>query len=302
MASYDEAIDEYILHLVELAMYSNLLADEVVDMASGRIDELADIITQSGNIRTKRRYKELLSAIDDGQESTRDMVSEKLSSILDNILALALPWVGSLVKPIYKGKVKSPSGMKDKILLATYDSKNSIGDYPSLLSNRIQSLAYGAAKSQYLFSTHSDIASGYVREGFEPLVSGIRTDIPTILDSSVRATERLVYDSIDSVKSLMWVATLDGSTCLVCGNRHGKVFDKGKEPMCPAHHRCRCFLIPSKEATNLVTYQQWISNQSDDTQKKILGKTRYELYKNGMKLDRFVSDGRKLRLDELENR
>lgn len=299
MASYEEALDEYILHLVELAMYSNLLSDEVVDMAYTRMDELADIISNSGNIRTKKRYKELLTQIQEGEEGLKTNVSDKISSVLDQLTTLSLPWIKDLVKPVYKGGIKPPSALKDKLLLSTYDGKTSIGDYPSVLSNRIQSIATGAAKSQFVFSTPSDIASSYVRENEEVIARGIKSDIPTIVDSSVRSTERMIYDNIDSIKSLIWVATLDGSTCLVCGTRHGKEYEKGKEPMCPAHHRCRCFLAPSKNAPKLPSYSEWLSRQTEENQRKILGKSRYELFKGGIKLDRFVSDGRKLRLEEL---
>lgn len=299
MSSYEDAIDQYILHLVELAMYSNLLTDEIIDMAYTRLNELADIIANSGNIRTKRRYKELLDQLKEGENVTQENLADKLSSVIDQVTVLALPWIQDLVKPIYKGKIKAPSTLKDKLLLSTYDGKNSIGDYPVTLSDRLQSIAQGAAKSQFIFATPSDIASNYVRENEATISRSIKSDIPTIVDSTVRSTERLIYDNIESVKKLIWVSTLDGRTCLVCGNRHNSQYEKGQEPMCPAHHRCRCFLVPSKENPNLPSYSEWLSRQTEETQRKILGKSRYELYKGGMKLDRFVSDGRKLRLDEL---
>lgn len=299
MSSYDDAIDQYILHLVELAMYSNLLADEIVDMASTRLNELADVIASSGDIRTQRRYKELSDRLKEGESAAQEGVADKLSSAIDQVTTLALPWIQDLVKPIYKGRVKSPSTLKDNLLLSTYDGRTSIGNYPATLSDRLQSAAQGAAKSRFVFSTPSDVASNYVRENEASISRGIKSDVPTIVDSAVRSTERMVYGGMESVDKLTWVSTLDGRTCLVCGSRHNSQYEKGREPMCPAHHRCRCFLIPSEGNPSLPSYSEWLSRQTEETQRKILGRSRYELYKGGMRLDRFVSDGRKLRLDEL---
>lgn len=93
--------------------------------------------------------------------------------------------------------------------------------------------------------------------------------------------------------------------CVVCGEYHSMFFtDRSKAPDYPLHNRCRCVLIAELEGepdTELPTYQEFIDGLSDEEQREVLGKARYELYKNGeVKLDQFVKNGRKLRLDELD--
>lgn len=56
--------------------------------------------------------------------------------------------------------------------------------------------------------------------------------------------------------------------------------------------------IPEKQ-----TYYQWFSNQSPQTQKQILGATRYNAYANGsIKIDGFYNNGKKLTLTDLRKR
>ena len=75
--------------------------------------------------------------------------------------------------------------------------------------------------------------------------------------------------------------------------------------MYPIHYRCRCFLIPfTQEIAEEIpmTYAEWFEKQSDEDQKTILGKTRYQLYKSGMKIKDFVSNGQKIPLNKLKNK
>lgn len=299
MPSYEDSIDEYILHLTELALYSNTLIDDVVELSNKRLEDLEKIVLEYGTVRTKRRYQELLNILDEGSPLFTEEVSDILSDTIKNVVAMQVPWVASMVAPIYKGKVKEPSNLIDKINLASYDGKISIQDYPTTLSSRLLSTAQGSAKSLFVFSLASDLAASYIKESQPSITRGIQADIPTITDAIARTTEQLMYGDMASVKQLVWVATLDGRTCIVCASCHGRVYDKSNVPMLPVHHRCRCFVTPYKDGYTPPSYTEWLARQTEETQKKILGKTRFELYKGGMKLDRFVSNNRKLRLEEI---
>lgn len=296
---FSKDLDEYILHLTELAMYSNELVEQVLKATFKRLEDLEKLVEQSGNIHTKKRYQELLNSLDEGSPLFQEEVSDILNTGTKAVIALQLPWLAKMLSSVYKGKIKEPSKLMEKINLATYDGKTSIGDYPSVLSSRVLSPAQGAAKSQYLFSTPSDIASSYVKDSSPALERGIKADVPTIIDAVTRTTETLTYDNIQSIQKVTVSGTLDGRTCLVCASLHGKTFEKHSAPLFPIHHRCRCFLIPYQEGFVPPSYSEWLSRQSEETQKQILGKTRFELYKGGMTVDRFVSNNRKLRLDEI---
>lgn len=97
---------------------------------------------------------------------------------------------------------------------------------------------------------------------------------------------------------------LDSSTCIVCGNLDGTIYENIEDaPFIPVHDHCRCFLQPLVEGQEYPseTYSTWLSKQSEAEQRKILGKTRYEMYKQGLPIKRFVNDGmtEKLTLDEI---
>ena len=300
MDDYEKELDEYILHMAELAMYANTLADDVLGLASSRLDGLGGIVEEFGPVRTKGRYRELLATLDEGSPLFIEMVSDALFPAVGAVASLEMGWLERLLSPVYRGKVKPPARLVEKLLMSTYDGRTSIQDYPALLSSRLMSASTGAAKSMHLFSVPNEDARKAVDE-YRPVAGrGVSSDVATIMDSTARGTERLVYEGIGSVRELVWVSTLDGRTCIVCGTRHGMRFAKGSEPMCPAHHRCRCILAPAREGFSPPSYSEWLSRQTEETKYRILGRSRYRLYKEGMGLDRFVSDGRKLRLDEIE--
>lgn len=104
----------------------------------------------------------------------------------------------------------------------------------------------------------------------------------------------------------------------MCGSLDGKIFQNIKDaPTLPQHYNCRCVLVPylkmfkdfdagraSMDGTvsNKVTYSDWLKSQDDATLKDILGKSRYDMYKNGAKIDTFVGNGRALTIKELNSK
>ncbi|MFW6368581.1 MAG: minor capsid protein [Spirochaetota bacterium] len=139
------------------------------------------------------------------------------------------------------------------------------------------------------------------------------------------ARDELVRENRDLIKGVQWVATLDSRTTLICASRDGKVFDPDEGPRPPAHFNCRSTVVPvlrswrelgidldeAPEGTRAsmdgqvpakTTFPQWLERQSAETQREVLGRARYKRWKEGESIDRFVQDGRRLTLDELERR
>lgn len=138
---------------------------------------------------------------------------------------------------------------------------------------------------------------------------------------------RLAYARNDHlVKGVQWMATLDKRTCLQCAAQDGKVFPNGEEPPLPAHPQCRCFYgpvvkswrelgIPADKANADIrrmfdgkpaereTYGSWLREQPAETQRAILGASRYDAYrKDGAALDDFATDRRVLTVTEWKER
>lgn len=148
--------------------------------------------------------------------------------------------------------------------------------------------------------------------------------VRTIVNSTSNQAADLVYkENQDLIKMLRWVSTLDGRTSPICRARDGLQFPINSGPRPPAHVSCRSFMIAvikgwkemglkdppegtrsslNGEVPGNMTYQEWLRTQPVASQRDILGPTRYEMFKKGTPLDKFVADGRALTLEEIRAR
>lgn len=153
------------------------------------------------------------------------------------------------------------------------------------------------------------------------LRNSVYSNTRTVLQSFANETRNRVYEenekyfgSKDDYK-YEYLSTLDSRTCLVCGELSGKLFKSVKEfPQLPLHRGCRCMIIPyfniendvqaSKDGyiDSDVTFEKWLNEQDDKIQKDILGKTRYNLYKNGEKIKDFVDNGNVITIKQLNEK
>ena len=175
-------------------------------------------------------------------------------------------------------------------------------------------------------------------EGSRPQIESISRTY--LLSASNYAREKTI-EAIGANMDFQWlyVATLDGRTCPVCGVNDGRRYKRNEErPHLPRHINCRCVYVPIfgdtfpdnvnraavKESGSIVhhrdgststkftvesveqvkeTYSEWITRQVEEDPafaRQVLGKSRFELLKSGkMSLDRMVVDGRIKLLSEL---
>lgn len=120
-------------------------------------------------------------------------------------------------------------------------------------------------------------------------------------------SEELLLDYVgEEVTTLLYVAILDMRTCLRCGALSGTVWqsDDPGRPSLPLHRSCRCSFVPQirdgGDAAESSNYGDWLRRQHWTRQRRVLGPTRYRLYRDGLPVDRFVNRrNRILRVDEL---
>ncbi len=143
---------------------------------------------------------------------------------------------------------------------------------------------------------------------------------------STQAREATYAENKNVVKKVKYVATLDSRTTDTCQSLDQKVFpiNEGSRP--PMHFQCRSTTVPvlmsweelGISATELKpstrasmngqvpenqSYDGWLRNQSVSTQKEVLGTPKYEAFKKGAHVDRFVDDqNNSLSLKELRER
>lgn len=146
-----------------------------------------------------------------------------------------------------------------------------------------------------------------------------------VMNASNQAREAFHKENQEVIKGYQIVLTLDDRTCLVCVDaENSNPYELHSPPHPPLHLLCRCVQVPilksweelgfteleeidpgmrasmDGQVPETQTYSEWLANQSPERQKEILGARRFESYQKGMPVERFVDDGRILKVSELD--
>lgn len=136
------------------------------------------------------------------------------------------------------------------------------------------------------------------------------------------ARERTFQQNRDLIKSVQFIATLDGRTTIVCISYDGEEFEIDIGPRPPIHWSCRSTTSPVVKSwkelgINLkeapagtrasmngqvpasMNYQKWLEKQSLKTQEEVLGKAKARLFREGTPVTKFIDNGKVLTLKEL---
>lgn len=173
---------------------------------------------------------------------------------------------------------------------------------------------------------------GTASQGFKDgILAKTRRDVEAVVRTAVSHTSNTARDytyaaNDDLVKGVRWNATLDSRTSLVCAGRDGKVYPVDKGPRPPAHYNCRSSTSPVLKSWRELgfdvdevppgtrasmngqvpadqDYDTWLRKQPRDFQDDVLGKTKADLFRSGLKADRFTDrKGAELTLDQLRQR
>lgn len=104
-----------------------------------------------------------------------------------------------------------------------------------------------------------------------------------------REASRDIYKRSGVVKQYKRLAAKNNRTCVLCIADDGHIYQVD-EPL-PLHPNCRCTSIPVVDGYKIDTGKtgaEWFAAQSVETQRAMLGKSRYEMYKNGTPLSAFL--------------
>lgn len=156
--------------------------------------------------------------------------------------------------------------------------------WPNAADAMTQSLLTGVAQGR-----NPRVVARDMRQATQASLNQMLTIARTEQMRAYREGSRAIYQQSGIVQQYRRVATRSRRTCMHCIARDGELTDVA-EPM-PLHPSCRCTTIPVLTGLQLdygEPVQDWFARQSADVQRDVLGKARFDLYRNGTPLSAFT--------------
>ena len=299
-------IDNYISHSIGAVEYGNYFYEQIKIFADEAKDDCEAILDKYQRCGTKERCQALLREINSRLEELEDEIAGFVNTELPKIVKNEDSWLKDNVEDFLGVALKKDSKALSKLAIIPIATAGAVSLFGKSAADKLRNIY------------SSEITQGYVtgvpfkelKEDYDIRLNsfdrGLEADSETLGSSLGEQYERIVFTkNKDAIKKYMWTSILDTSTCVVCGMLDGQVFeDITKAPMYPQHDRCRCTLILLPEEANeedfKETYSQWFERQPKDKKYEILGKKRFELYEQGMKIKQFVNNGKITPLKDLK--
>lgn len=292
----NDRLKKTLKHYVELEYYANEVDDEIVQLYDELGDFCDEVLDAHKSIGTKDIYNIIYKLLKDGIESFGNNLEERLNTEAENVKNKELDFLSKLYGPaLVIGAIAT-----SKILFAPIDNRDTVKQFVDRTKKNISRTYDNALRSGYLFGQSTQEIKKTIENNIKQVEKGMESGVTTAIPSFAKTTDRIIF--LQNNKEVTWCSCLDGNECIVCGSLNGTKYPSvSMAPMTP-HFGCRCILMPSEEITEpLPTYEEYLNDLPEEDQYKILGKNRYELWKNdGISLRKFINNGQKLRLDEID--
>ena len=328
-----------IKYQISFERYKNGQANEVIALLDSADAEIAKFIKKTTSVSTKARYKEISRKLKEIAKELKEKVAQgiNIDGVIDyelrkekklfNTIKDIVKVRGGKFNFIYptREQIKTSALFKPATEGLTYDSFLN-GIEAGLFNTWDSAVRTGYLTGQTARQIVSNVMGGVSQIDrlkkagqIQPLRNSIYANTRTLLQSFASETRNRVYADNEqyfgdgeSEYKYEWLSTLDSRTCLVCGDLDGKLFKTITDaPSIPVHRGCRCILLPyfniegDKRASkngyveSSTTFDVWLEEQDEKTQKEVLGTSRYNMFKSGIKISQFIDNGKILTLDEL---
>lgn len=284
-------------HYIDLEHYANGVAYEIEEELNELYAKCNKAVTRYEYLKTKAEYtaihteleeylEEFEEELEDNLEKEAETVKEKESNFLSKVYGAALA-VGTIAL--------------SKLLFVPFDGRDTVKSFAERAVKNISRSYDNALRSGYMFGKKSSEVNEQTQQQLKQVTRGIKNGVITAIPSFAKTTDKIVFLKNDI--EVVYVATLDGRTCINCASMSGLKFKNiALAPSVPQHALCRCILIPSSEVTGPVPeFEEFIESLSEEEQKEVLGANRFNLWKEySIKLDKFLNDGRIIPLKDLD--
>lgn len=187
-----------------------------------------------------------------------------------------------------------------KILFTPSIGNDTVSQFAERTEKNILRAYDNSLRSGYVFGKSSEDIKNQASNNLKQTSKGMSSGIKTAIPSFAKTTDRIVF--LNNNLEVVWVSTLDGSTCLKCSSLSGTHYKSMADAPLSPHCLCRCVVLPlSKVKEPIPDFNEFINSLSEDEQKQVLGKNRFTMWKQyGIKLDKFLNQGEVIPLKDLK--
>ena len=296
-----EYYDRFARHIIDTEFY----AQDWEEKAKRRLErlrkKLGETLDDYGSVSSRAKYAQLKKAVDEDVDGEVDGLVENLKKDEEEQREKEIDWLGIILKALVGITFVMSIMNRKKLNFQPFGKYEDLDDFGESLKEKVKKTVTIPALSSYMFGSGLSTVREEMERAFDGIEKDTMKDIHLSVTENQRNTQRLLLEDKSGMEYL-YVAMLDSKTCPVCGGYSGNVYDDLSEaPVLPIHHLCRCYYLPLKKGQEYrgEDYSEWFDRQPDSVKYRILGPTRYNFYKSGMKFTEFSSKGRKLTLKEL---
>ena len=305
--SVNEILKKTLKHYIDLEYYANGVDLDIQDLFNELKSKCDAFIESQKSYNTKDSYNLTYKAIKELVEEFGQRLQERLEEEAEIVMQLEEEFLDNLYnkkETEKEGSVAKKAALTiggvtiSKLLFAPIDGRDTTKQFVERTTKNILRSYDMPMRSGYLFGQSAEDIKAQAANQLKQVSRGMGNAIKTAIPSYAKTTDKIIF--INNDLEVVWVATLDGRTCIQCASLSGIHFKSAA--LAPLTHiLCRCQLIPINAISESVPdYEEFIESLSEEDQEQVLGKSRYEMYKNGVSLERFVNNGNVKSVKELK--
>lgn len=324
MSFNEELLDEAVSHALYLERYKPTVVaeiDKILRSTEGdilrRIRELPDGASRT---RLERQLRSVRGILDETHERMSGQLDNELRSFtayelnhelrtLDRI-PLSVDFTAPAPNQVYAAAMSRPlDGKALEAVIADFGPARRSAIERAIRQGFVEGESVSALSRRLRGTRRLNYADGIFHKTRRQADALVRTAIQNV---ATVAREEVYKENASLIKGIRWVSTLDDRTSLICASRDGEVYPVETGPRPPAHYRCRSTTVPVtkswrelgfdrdeiEEGTRASlkgnvpqrrTYNEWLKSRPEDVQIKVLGETRWELWRRGTPLSQFIN-------------
>lgn len=297
--------DELLYHEVMTIFYGNEFSSEQTEEFEVIKNQIKELLSQEQSITTKRQARELLLHIKDILEYYEDDLEKGIKSMEEVLVQNESEWFTSLLFITAGIQTVIPDNIKASVYLMPFTLNESAKTFVKKFVTGVKNACSNVINAGLFMSSSIE----QILENFDKVLSSwqknLVTETQTMVKSFVDNTQNQIKRANSKIfTGYKWCSILDSKTCDDCADLDGSVYNTISDaPYSPIHYRCRCQTIgflQEEAEPNWTSFGDWVEQLPEDKQIDILGKKRFELWKNGdLEIKDFVNDGHKIKLKDL---